>query len=265
MTEAPAPHLPPRFEIAPHSGERLAYLAVDGRGEGPTLVWLGGFRSDMRGTKAEVLSALCEREGLGFLRFDYSGHGESEGRFEDGTISGWTEDAAAVIAARTKGSLVLVGSSMGAWIALRLAQRLPSRVAALLLLAPAPDFTSRLVEPKLTAEDRAALQRDGFIAEPSPYSDQPTLYTRKLIEDGARAAVMTGPIALDVPVHVIQGMEDPDVPYGHALELVSLLPSAGVTLTLVKDGDHRLSRPEDLARMERAALALARESRPPRL
>ncbi len=132
---------------------------------------------------------------------------------------------------------------MGAWIALRLAQRLPGRIQALLLLAPAPDFTSRLVEPKLTAEDRAALQRDGFIAEPSPYSDQPTVYTRKLIEDGALAAVMTGPIALDVPVHIIQGMEDPDVPHTHALDLVSLLPSAGVTLTLVKDGDHRLSRP----------------------
>ena len=263
MTDAPADHPPPHFEIAPHSGKRLAYLAVAGGGEGPTLVWLGGFRSDMRGTKAEVLSALCEREGLGFLRFDYSGHGESEGRFEDGTISGWTEDAAAVIAARTSGPLVLVGSSMGAWIALRLAQRLPGRLQALLLLAPAPDFTTRLVEPKLTAEDRAALQRDGFLAEPSPYSDQPTIYTRKLIEDGARASVMGGPIAIDVPVHVIQGMEDPDMPHTHALELVSLLPSAGVTLTLVKDGDHRLSRPEDLRRMEQAALALARERRPP--
>ncbi len=256
MTDASPAQPPARFETAPHSGERLAYLAVEGREAGPTLVWLGGFRSDMRGTKAEVLSALAEREGLPFLRFDYSGHGESDGRFEDGTISGWTEDAAAMIAARTRGPLVLVGSSMGAWIALRLAQRLPGRVAALLLLAPAPDFTSRLVEPKLTSEDRAALARDGFVAEPSPYSDQPTIYTAKLLADGAAAAVMTGPIALDLPVHVIQGMEDPDVPYAHALELVSLLPSSGVTLTLVKDGDHRLSRPEDLQRMERAALAL---------
>lgn len=262
MTEAPAPHLPPRFEIAPHSGARLAFLAVDGRGDGPTLVWLGGFRSDMRGTKAEVLSALCERENLPFLRFDYSGHGESDGRFEDGTISIWTEDAAAMIASRTAGPLVLVGSSMGAWIALRLAQRLPGRVAGLLLLAPAPDFTARLVEPRLTAADRAALSRDGFIAEPSPYSDQPTIYTAALIEDGARAGVMNGPIALDLPVHIIQGMEDPDVPHAHALELLSLLPSAGVTMTLVKDGDHRLSRPEDLARMERAALALARGDGP---
>ncbi|RIX99181.1 alpha/beta hydrolase [Aureimonas flava] len=259
MTEAPPTPTPPRFETVPHSGERLAYLAVEGRDEGPTLVWLGGFRSDMRGTKAEVLSALCEREGLPFLRFDYSGHGGSEGRFEDGTISGWTEDAAAMIAARTRGPLLLVGSSMGAWIALRLAQRLPGRVRCLLLLAPAPDFTTRLVEPRLTAQDRAALARDGFIAEPSPYSDQPTVYTRRLIEDGAAAAVMTGPIALDLPVHVIQGMEDPDVPHAHALELVSLLPSAGVTLTLVKDGDHRLSRPEDLQRMERAVLALLGE------
>ncbi|WP_279479104.1 alpha/beta hydrolase [Aureimonas sp. SK2] len=258
MTDAPAA----RFETVPHSGERLAYLAVEGRGGGPTLVWLGGFRSDMRGTKAEVLSGLCEREGFPFLRFDYSGHGESEGTFTDGTISGWTEDAAAMIAARTAGPLVLVGSSMGAWIALRLAGRLPGRIRALLLLAPAPDFTSRLVEPKLTAEDRAALARDGFVAEPSPYSDQPTIYTAKLIADGMAASVMTGPIALDMPIHIIQGMEDPDVPHTHALELVSLLPSAGVTLTLVKDGDHRLSRPEDLARMERAALALARGDGP---
>jgi pimeloyl-ACP methyl ester carboxylesterase len=259
MTQAPDTPPSALFETMPHSGERLAYLTVEGREAGPTVVWLGGFRSDMRGTKAEVLSTLCGREGLPFLRFDYSGHGESGGRFADGTISGWTEDAAAVIAARTRGPLLLVGSSMGAWIALRLAQRLPGRVCSLLLLAPAPDFTTRLVEPKLTAEDRAALARDGFIAEPSPYSDQPTIYTRRLIEDGAAAAVMTGPIALDLPVHVIQGMEDPDVPYAHALELVSLLPSAGVTLTLVKDGDHRLSRPEDLQRMERAVLALLAE------
>ncbi len=247
---------PARFETVPHSGERLAFLEGPGRPGGPTVVWLGGFRSDMRGTKAEVLSALAEREGLPFLRFDYSGHGESEGAFEDGTISRWTEDAAAMIAARTSGPLLLVGSSMGAWIALRLGQRLPGRIAALLLLAPAPDFTSRLLEPRLSAAQREILARDGRLEEASPYSDQPTVYTAQLIRDGEAAGVMGGPIGLDAPVHVIQGMEDPDVPFSHALDLVALLPSAGVTLTLVKDGDHRLSRPEDLARMEAAVTSL---------
>lgn len=243
-------------------GPALAYLTA-GTGS-PTLVWLGGYRSDMRGTKAERLSQLAVREGYAFLRFDYSGHGESQGAFEEGTISGWTDQARALIEARTNGPLILIGSSMGAWIALRLARAWrhePGRLAGLLLLAPAPDFTTRLVEPSLTGPECIALDRDGFIARASDYSSEPTIYTKALLEDGATAAVMDGPIVTGCPVRIIQGMVDPDVPHTHALELVSHLPGDGVTLTLVADGDHRLSREEDLARMEAAVRELVREAR----
>ncbi len=238
-------------------GTRLAFLEREGAA--PTIVWLGGYRSDMRGTKAERLSDFAGREGLRYLRFDYSGHGESEGRFEDGTISRWSDEAADIIEARTEGPLILVGSSMGAWVALRLAKAWAERrgrLAGLLLLAPAPDFTTRLVEPSLTGPECQALDRDGFIARASDYSDDPTIYTKALLEDGALAAVMDGPIVTGCPVRIIQGMADPDVPHTHALELVSHLPGDGVTLTLVADGDHRLSRPEDLARMETAVREL---------
>lgn len=237
------------------AGRRLAYL--ESAGEGPTIVWLGGLRSDMRGTKAERIEAYAKARGRAFLRFDYSGHGESDGRFEDGTISRWTNDAAAVIDAHAPGPLLLVGSSMGAWVALRLVNAMrtggdSARVRGLLLLAPAPDFTTHLVEPSLTQADCEGLVRDGFITRGSQYDPSPMVYTRALIEDGARSAVMTGPIATGCPVRIIQGMADPDVPHTHALELVEHLPGDAVTLTLVRDGDHRLSREEDLVRMERA-------------
>lgn len=259
MTQPTASFLEPTAE-----GERLAYLAV--AGEAPTVVWLGGFRSDMRGTKAERLEAAARREGHAFLRFDYSGHGESGGRFEEGTLSRWTADALRAIDALAPGPLVLVGSSMGGWIALLIARILrergeAGRLRGLLLLAPAPDFTSRLVEPGLTAADREALARDGFVARPSEYSSEPTLYTRALIEDGAAMAVMDRPIETGCRVHIIQGMDDPDVPHTHALELLSHLPADGVTLTLVQGGDHRLSREEDLLRMERALADLVTSAR----
>nr|WP_235919279.1 alpha/beta hydrolase [Aureimonas psammosilenae] len=243
---------------------RLAVRAFPGAA--PTLVWLGGYRSDMLGTKAERLSALASREGLGFCRFDYSGHGESEGRFADGTISRWRDDALAVIDAKTQGPLILVGSSMGAWIALLLARRnegvrlLAGRVKGLLLLAPAPDFTQRLLLPAMTEEQRSDLETKGFCTEPSDYSPEPNIYTRALIEDGAANGVMTGPIATDCPIRIIQGMADPDVPFGHALDLVSHLPTDAVTVTLVPGGDHRLSREADLLLMEQAAMDLARMS-----
>ena len=254
--------LSPAFH-EPAAGRRLAYLEV--AGSSPTLVWLGGYRSDMRGLKAERLSTMAEREGWGFLRFDYSGYGESDGRFEDGTISSWTEDAKALIEARAEGPLILVGSSMGAWIALRLVlgwrEGGASPVAGLLLLAPAPDFTTRLVEPSLTSAECVALERDGYIARASQYSDEPTIYTQALLDDGLRSAVMEGPIVTGCPIRIIQGMADPDVPHTHALDLVSHLPGDGVTLTLVADGDHRLSREEDLQRMETAVRELVEAAR----
>ncbi|MET0257216.1 MAG: alpha/beta hydrolase [Methylobacterium sp.] len=242
----------------------IAHLAV--AGPAPTVVWLGGYRSDMRGSKAERLAAGAGPDTYAFLRFDYSGHGESGGAFEDGTISRWSEDASGAIEALAPGPLILVGSSMGAWIALRLTAHLRARgegarLKGLLLLAPAPDFTGRLLEPSLTAEEHASLAREGRILRPSPYGE-PTLYTRALIEDGAAAAVMDRPIETGCPVRIIQGMEDAEVPFAHALELVAHLPADGVTLTLVRDGDHRLSREEDLLRMTRALeelLAAARD------
>ena len=235
-------------------------------GAAPTVVWLGGYRSDMRGTKAEHLAEICNADDIGFCRLDYSGHGESGGRFEDGTISRWTAEAEAVIDAATDGALVLVGSSMGAWIALRLVQaavqaKAGSRIFGLLLIAPAPDFTERLVKPKMTPAQREEVERDGALRVPSQYGAEPYLYTRALLDDGARSRVMDDLIETGCPVRIIQGMADPDVPYTHALDLMTLLPSEGVTMTLVRDGDHRLSRPQDLSLIGRAVRDLVAEAR----
>lgn len=253
------------FQRRYHTLQQPDLLNVDGTfialrrvaGREPGLVWLGGFRSDMKGTKAEALAEWAAGRGSAFLRFDYSGHGESGGSFADGTISKWLAESLAVFRAFTTGPQVLVASSMGAWIALRMVEVLQEqgeggRVAGLVLLAPAPDFTSELVEPALTRAERRALDREGFFSEPSAYSAEPTVYSRALIEDGRRNRVMDGPIDTHCPVHVLQGMADPDVPYEHALKLVSLMPADDVTLSLVPDGDHRLSRPQDIAMIIRA-------------
>jgi pimeloyl-ACP methyl ester carboxylesterase len=247
------------------------FLDVDGSsiavrhraGAAPGIVWLGGYRSDMLGTKAETLSDWAAQEGHAFLRHDYSGHGESGGAFADGTISKWLSQSLAVFRRFTSGSQILVGSSMGAWIALRMVQELrkagDARVAGLVLLAPAPDFTSELVEPALTAAQKRDLAEKGFFEEPSDYSSEPYIYTRALIEDGRQNRVMTGPMDTHCPVHILQGLADPDVPASHALKLVSLLPADDVTLSLIPQGDHRLSRPQDLEMLTRAVAALARK------
>lgn len=216
------------------------------------MVWLGGFRSDMTGTKAELLDAWAAEHGQAFTRHDYSGHGESGGRFVDGTISLWLSQSLAVFRQRTAGAQVLVGSSMGAWIALRMTQELHragegGRVAGLLLLAPAPDFTTELMEPLLSEAQRHDLVQRGFFEEHSDYAPEPNVYTRALFDDGRANLVMTGVIDTHCPVHILQGMADPDVPHGHALKLMEHLPADDVTLSLIRDGDHRLSRPQDLA------------------
>ncbi len=229
-------------------------------------VWLGGYRSDMTGTKAVELAGLAARLGTGCVRFDYSGHGASGGAFVDGTISRWLEEALAVIdhAAGTLGTrrAVLVGSSMGGWIALRavaeLARRGGIEIAGLVLIAPAPDFTSELIEPNLTEAERTALAERGQFEEPTPYGPDPNIYTRKLIEDGRDNRVLTGAIETGCPVHILQGMADPDVPYGHAVRLMEHLSGDDVVLTMIRDGDHRLSRPQDIAKLLEAAEALAR-------
>jgi pimeloyl-ACP methyl ester carboxylesterase len=223
-------------------------------GSAPGAVWLGGYRSDMAGTKAEALDGWAAREGRAFVRHDYSGHGESGGAFRDGTISRWLAQSLAVFRAFTEGPQVLVGSSMGGWIALRMVQELNragegGRIAGLLLLAPAPDFTVELMEPALSEDMRRDLDEKGFFEEHSQYSPEPNIYTRALFEDGRLNRVLDGVVDTHCPVHILQGMDDPDVPHTHALKLIEHLPADDVTLSLIRDGDHRLSRPQDIAMM----------------
>ncbi|HEX3366743.1 alpha/beta hydrolase [Phenylobacterium sp.] len=229
-------------------GERLAWRAVDG--VGPTVVWLGGFRSDMTGTKAEALAEWAQAKGRAYLRFDYLGHGQSSGDFQaKGTITRWREDALAVLDALVDGPAILVGSSMGGWIACLAAMAQRGRVAAMVLIAPAPDFTEKLMAPEIPPEGRAALAADGVWLRPSEYGD-PYPITRALLEDGARWSILgSEPVPIEVPVRILQGGADPDVPWRHALELANALSGQDVTFTLIKDGDHRLSRPQDIARL----------------
>ena len=239
-------------------GSRIAVRHATGME--PGIVWLGGYKSDMLGTKAEFLSEWTEGQGRAFLRHDYSGHGESGGAFADGTISKWLSQSLAVFRHFTRGKQILVGSSMGAWIALRMVQELrkagDDSIAGLVLLAPAPDFTVELIEPVLTEAQKHDLAEKGFFGEPSEYSTEPYIYTRALIEDGRDNRVMSGPIDTHCPVHILQGLADSDVPASHALKLVSLLPADDVTLSLIPDGDHRLSRPQDLEMLVRAVGAM---------
>ena len=231
------------------ASRRIAFL---GRaGTGPSVVWLGGFRSDMRATKAEALDAWARAHGRAFLRFDYSGHGESEGRFEDGTITRWLEDSLAVIS-KTDAPLILVGSSMGGWLALLAARHLAAQgraLAGLVLIAPAPDFTERLMWAGLDAAAKQAIDTKGVYLQPSAYSPEPVPITRALIEDGRRHLMLDGPIRSHAPVHILQGMEDADVPWRHAMTLTEHFAGDPVVVTLIKDGDHRLSRPQDIERI----------------
>jgi pimeloyl-ACP methyl ester carboxylesterase len=231
------------------------HIAVRRRpGKAPGAVWLGGFLSDMNGTKAQALGGWAQATGHAFVRHDYSGHGESGGAFRDGTISRWLAQSLAVFRRFTTGPQILVGSSMGGWIALRMAQELGktgegARIAGMLLLAPAPDFTTELMEPALTEAMRRDLDENGYFEEHSQYSPEPNIYTRALFDDGRLNRVLDGVVDTHCPVHILQGMEDPDVPYGHAFKLVEHLPADDVTLSLIRDGDHRLSRPQDIAMM----------------
>jgi pimeloyl-ACP methyl ester carboxylesterase len=238
---------------------RIAVLARDGA-DAP-VVWFGGFRSDMRASKAEALDSWAAERGARFVRFDYSGHGESGGSFADGTISRWLEESLAVVRSYAPERPILVGSSMGAWIATLAAIELArecgdDRPAGLVLIAPAIDFTERLMWDVFPAEIRELIEREGVFYRPSLYSDEPYPITRKLIEDGRRHLILGAPVQTGAPVHILQGMRDPDVPWEHAMGFVEHLPGENVQLTLVKDGDHRLSRPEDIDRLIRAVDAM---------
>ncbi|BCP55933.1 alpha/beta hydrolase [Kaistia sp. 32K] len=219
----------------------------------PGIVFLGGFMSDMRGSKAEALDEWAAAEGRALTRFDYSGHGVSGGDFADGTITRWLEEARAVLETETSGPQILVGSSMGGWIALLLALELatkaPGRVAGLVLLAPAVDMTRDLILARMTPAERAEMETTGALKQPSAYSDQPYLITKKLIDDGEAHLLGHRPVALGAPVHIIQGVLDDEVPYQVAIDLVAQLAQDDVVLTLIKDAGHRLSRPEDLRKL----------------
>ncbi len=228
-------------------------------GAAPGLLWLGGYKSDMKGTKARALADWAAREGRACVRFDYSGHGESEGAFTDGTIGRWLAESLAVFDACCRGPQLLVGSSMGGWIALLLVRALrrrgqtgPASLAGLVLIAPAVDFTEELMWKRFTPEIKRELEDKGIWARPSQYSTEPYLVTRQLIEEGRNHLLLGGMIETGCPVRIVQGVEDPDVPWQHAKALVARLACDDVVLTLVKDGDHRLSRPEDIERLVRA-------------
>ncbi|MEO1749339.1 MAG: alpha/beta hydrolase [Pseudomonadota bacterium] len=241
----------------------IAINKVDGKA--PGLFWLGGYRSDMAGTKALRMEALAVEHGLQSTRFDYSGHGQSGGDFLEGTISKWLDEALAVFKqAAANGPQILIGSSMGAWIALRMVQELNTGgkndpIAAMLLLAPAPDFTFELMEPELTDAEKADIEHKGYFEEPTPYGPEPNRFTKALFEDGRKNRVMTGPLDTFCPVHIIQGKADPDVPWQHAQRLFELLSKDDASISYVNDGDHRLSRDEDLDLIERCTLLLVRQ------
>ena len=236
---------------------RLAARAGDSR---PGIVFLSGFASDMTGTKGMALAAWAEERGQALLRFDYSGHGRSSGAFRDGSIGRWTDDALAALDRLTAGPQILVGSSMGGWIMLLAALARPDSVAGLVGIAAAPDFTEDLMWAAMPAETRARLLADGVVERSSQYQDAPLEITRALIEDGRQHLVLRAPLDIRCPVRLLHGMADPDVPWQTSLRLAERLVTDDVTLTLIKDGDHRLSREEDLARLFAAIADLSHEA-----
>jgi pimeloyl-ACP methyl ester carboxylesterase len=227
-------------------GERLAWRRV--AGAAPTVVWLGGFRSDMTGAKAQALADWAEAAGRGYLRFDYFAHGRSSGDFLKGAITRWRLDALAMIDEMTEGPLVLVGSSMGGWLACLAALARPERIKGMVLIAPAADFTEALLWARMDAHARRAVERDGVWMRPSEYGD-PYPISRTLIEDGRRWSILPGPVGIAAPVRILQGGADPDVPWRHALALAEAIEAEDLVFTLIRDGDHRLSRPQDIARL----------------
>ena len=229
--------------------QKLAIRALKGD-KHPGLIWLPGYRSHMMGGKAVALNEFARKNNYPFLRFDYSGTGESEGDFYQGSISLWLEESLTLFEKFCQGPQIIAGSSMGGWIALRMAQELAKKnipLAGLLLLAPAPDFTRDLVRPQMSSKQKRELEERGFFEVPYENEQEPVPFTKIFLDDGDKNLVMEGLIDIHCPVHIIQGMSDKEVPYQHTLELVEHLPFDNVTLTLIKDGEHHLSRPQDIA------------------
>lgn len=244
--------------LAGPGGASLAYARVPARRTDlPGVVFCGGFRSDMGGIKARRLEAFCAARGQGYVRFDYRGHGASGGAFADGTIGGWRDDALAILDHVTEGPQILVGSSMGAWIALLAALARPGRVAGLVGVAAAVDCTEDLVWARLDGAQRAALLGDGVLLRPSAYDTEPYPFTRALVEEGRRHLLLRGAIRFDRPVRLLHGMADPDVPWAQSRRLLEALTGGDARLVLIKDGDHRLSREADLVLIEAAVAELS--------
>lgn len=247
---------PPLF-LTRDEGGRIASRSTPGKA--PGVMFLGGFKSDMTGTKAIALEAHCRAAGRAFVRFDYAGHGESSGRFEEGTIGRWAADAIAVLDRVAQGPQVLVGSSMGGWIMLLAALARPGRVAGLVGVAAAPDFTEDLMWARLSEEARGRLMAEGVYHNPAEHGEDPYPITRALIEEGREHLLLRGAIGIDCPVRLIHGMADEDVPWEVSLRLCEALRSGDVSLALVKGGDHRLSGPGDIERLTATIGALCRK------
>lgn len=236
----------------------IAYIADQGCDRLPGLFWLGGFKSSMMGLKADALADWSRANNHAFTRMDYSGHGASGGDFIDGTITRWLEEALGIFKAATKGPQIIIGSSMGGWLALLLAQAMAheNRIMGIILIAPAWDMSERLMTARLSDEAKAALAKDGFFKRPSAYGDDDYIITKKLIDDGANHLIGDKKLHLGCSVHILHGQSDEDVPWQHGQELMTLLPRDDVSFTLVPDGDHRLSRDEDLKRLMAAIEAM---------
>ncbi len=254
MTSSAAAGQPPAF-IEVGQGDAARRIAVRARSGGlPGLFWLGGFKSDMQGTKAVALDAWAAERNRACVRFDYSGHGESGGDFVDGTIGRWLEESVAVFERFCRGPQVVIGSSMGGWMALLLARELagrqatPASLAGLVLIAPAPDFTEELMWKGFSRQARQEIETRGMWLRPSEYGE-PYPITRNLIEEGRKHLLLGSAIEVGCPVRILQGAQDPDVPWRHAFALAHRLPADDVVLTMIQDGDHRLSRPQDIARI----------------
>lgn len=233
---------PARFIDGPSNP--LAVITRDGGG--PGLFWLGGYASDMRGTKAEAIDDFADDNGLAYTRFDYSGHGESGGDFEEGTIRSWAEDAAFVLEHETQGPQILIGSSMGGWVACLLNEWMPEKIAGMVMVNPAPDFASELTPHQMTVEQWETIQRDGRIEVPGDYGFV-MVYTKKLFDEGAKTRVLDKPLKVECPVRILSGMEDDVVPTEHVLRMIRHMEGEDICLTLIKHGDHRLSKPSEIA------------------
>ena len=260
MTDSPSPRKLARPGHDGSAAEEIAYLVeAPARPAATGLTWLGGFKSDMTGTKASALGDWARSANRHLLRFDYYAHGASSGDFREATVGRWLNDALAAIAQLAQGPQVLIGSSMGGWVALLAALARPERVKGLVLIAPAPDFTEELMWKGFSHEVKETLRRDGLYREPSDYDDEPYEITMKLIEEGRNHLILGKPIPLTCPVRILQGMKDTDVPWQHAMRLVETLESGDVTINLSKSGDHRLSTPEDIARLTQTIETLLEE------